>query len=59
MFFDGKHVGKTLGWVEFVCETIPDWYACILGEFLDGFMGETAEFDAVKHAAKYECGITD
>ena len=59
MLFDGEHIGKTLGWVKFISETVPDGDASVFGELFDSFVGKTTEFDAVKHASKHEGGVTD
>ena len=59
MFFNGEHIGKTLGWMIFIGKTVPDRNTSILGKFLDGVVREATKFNTVKHTPKNESCITD
>ena len=53
MFLNSEHICQALSWVKFISQAVPDRDASVFGKFFDGLMGETTEFNTVKHAAKH------
>ena len=57
MLGHGKHVGKDLGRVEFICQAVPYRHTGVFGKGFHGCLVKAAVFYAVVRTSENSCGI--
>src|SRR5689334_11315808 len=57
MLLNSQEISQYLCRMGFICQSVPDWYARMLREFINNILSVTTIFDAVIHATKYASSI--